>query len=231
MVTLFLGLPFPPTTTVVCFRWVWSVVVLYLTWYSTICIVLITAAVVATNFWVNSLSQLLKPFFTVYLVLSRFSVGGVLYITCISSPLAWWHQHDVTSIAKWCGQASFWLLAIWLLLLLNRCLWSGKQISLNTCWQSDDPMSLNSHWQFGDILSLSSNDRICSFNWIGGSKHCFLTSFSNFITTFFFFYFWQFATWGRLNVHCHRSWYSNWIFLFPCVRKVPSIDSTCFLHT
>ncbi len=30
-----------------------------------------------------------------------------------------------------------------------------------------------------DILSLSSNDRICSFNWIRGSKHCFLTSFSN----------------------------------------------------
>jgi hypothetical protein len=40
-------------------------------------------------------------------------------------------------------------------------------------------MSLNACWQFGNILLLSSNDRICSFNWIRGSKHCFLTSFSN----------------------------------------------------
>jgi hypothetical protein len=40
-------------------------------------------------------------------------------------------------------------------------------------------MSLNSCWKFGNILLLSSNDRICSFNWIRGSKHCFLTSFSN----------------------------------------------------
>jgi hypothetical protein len=40
-------------------------------------------------------------------------------------------------------------------------------------------MLLNSCWRFGNILSLSSNDRICSFNWIRGSKHCFLTSSSN----------------------------------------------------
>ncbi len=40
-------------------------------------------------------------------------------------------------------------------------------------------MCLNSSWQFGNILSLSSNNRICSFNWIRGSKQCFLTSFSN----------------------------------------------------
>ncbi len=40
-------------------------------------------------------------------------------------------------------------------------------------------MSLNSRWQFGDILLLSSNNRSCSFNWIRGSKHCFLTSFFN----------------------------------------------------
>jgi hypothetical protein len=40
-------------------------------------------------------------------------------------------------------------------------------------------MSLNSCWQFGDILLLSSNDTVCSFIWIRGSKHCFLTSFSN----------------------------------------------------
>ncbi len=40
-------------------------------------------------------------------------------------------------------------------------------------------MLLNSCRQFGDILLLSSNDRIYSYNWIKGSKHCFLTSFSN----------------------------------------------------
>ncbi len=156
MVTLFLGLPLPPTTTVVCFRWVWSVIVLYLTWYSTISIVLVTAAVVVTIFWINPLLQLLKPCFTVYLVLIRISVGGVLYISCIPLPLAWWHQHDITSIAKWRGQASYWLLAIWLLLSLNHRLWSSEQILLNTRWQSDNLMLLNSRWQFGDILLLLS---------------------------------------------------------------------------
>ncbi len=40
-------------------------------------------------------------------------------------------------------------------------------------------MLLNSCWQFGDILSLSSNNRICSFYWIRGRKHYFLTSFCN----------------------------------------------------
>ncbi len=40
-------------------------------------------------------------------------------------------------------------------------------------------MLLNSCWQFGDILSLSRNKRISSFYWIRGSKHSFLTSFSN----------------------------------------------------
>ncbi len=40
-------------------------------------------------------------------------------------------------------------------------------------------MLLNSRWRFGNILLLSSNNRICSLNWIRGSKHCFLTSFSN----------------------------------------------------
>jgi hypothetical protein len=38
-------------------------------------------------------------------------------------------------------------------------------------------------------LLLSSNDRICSFNWIRGSKHCFLTSFSNFYRYFLFLVF------------------------------------------
>jgi hypothetical protein len=36
---------------------------------------------------------------------------------------------------------------------------------------------------------------------------------------------------GWLNVQCLRSCYSNWIFVFSCVRKVPSIDSTCFSRT
>jgi hypothetical protein len=40
-------------------------------------------------------------------------------------------------------------------------------------------MLLNSCWWFGDILLLSSNNRFCSFNWIRGSKHFFLTCFSN----------------------------------------------------
>jgi hypothetical protein len=50
-------------------------------------------------------------------------------------------------------------------------------------------MLLNSCWQFGDILLLSSNNRICSFNWIRGSKYCFLTSFSNFYRYFLFLVF------------------------------------------
>jgi hypothetical protein len=50
-------------------------------------------------------------------------------------------------------------------------------------------MSLNSRWKFGNILLLSSNDRICSFNWIRGSKHCFLTSFSNLYRYFLFLVF------------------------------------------
>ncbi len=34
---------------------------------------------------------------------------------------------------------------------------------------------------------------------------------------------WRFAdieTWGWLNIHCHRLYYSNWIRLFPCVLRV-----------
>ncbi len=46
-------------------------------------------------------------------------------------------------------------------------------------------MLLNSCWQFGDILSLCRNNRISSFYWIRGSKHSFLTSFSNLNCYFF----------------------------------------------
>jgi hypothetical protein len=50
-------------------------------------------------------------------------------------------------------------------------------------------MLLNAHWQFGNILLLSSNNRISSFYWIRGSKHCFLTSFSNLNRYFLFLVF------------------------------------------
>jgi hypothetical protein len=50
------------------------------------CIVLVTAAVVVTISLVNPSSQHSSHVFTVYLVLSRFSVGRVLYITCIPLP-------------------------------------------------------------------------------------------------------------------------------------------------
>ncbi len=50
-------------------------------------------------------------------------------------------------------------------------------------------MLLVAHWQFWDILLLSSNDRISSFCWIRGSKHFFLTSFSNLNCYFLFLVF------------------------------------------
>jgi hypothetical protein len=50
-------------------------------------------------------------------------------------------------------------------------------------------MSLNTCWQFGNILLLSSNNRVSSFYWIGASKHCFLTSFSNLNCYFLFLVF------------------------------------------
>ncbi len=47
---------------------------------------------------------------------------------------------------------------------------------LLTIWQSNGPKFM---LVISDNLLLSSNNRICSFDWIRGSKHCFLTSFSN----------------------------------------------------
>ncbi len=41
----------------------------------------------------------------------------------------------------------------------------------------------------------------------------------------------QGVTRGRLNVHCVRLYYSNWIHFLVIFLQVPSIDSTCFLHT
>jgi hypothetical protein len=65
-------------------------------------------------------------------------------------------------------------------------------------------MLLISCWKFGNILSLlSSNDRICIFNWIRGSKHCFLTSFSN-LNCYILFLF--FTRNHYLLVSSHLSW-------------------------
>jgi hypothetical protein len=60
-------------------------------------------------------------------------------------------------------------------------------------------MLLNSRRRFDDILSLSSNDRICSFHWMRGSKHCFLTSFSNLDRYFLFLVFRTIATYMFLH--------------------------------
>jgi hypothetical protein len=64
-------------------------------------------------------------------------------------------------------------------------------------------MLLNEHWQFGDILLLSSNNRISSFYWIRGSKHCFLTSFSNLNCYFLFLVFSQ-NRYLRVSLHLSR---------------------------
>jgi hypothetical protein len=83
-------------------------------------------------------------------------------------------------------------------------------------------MLLNSPWQFGNILLLSSNDRICSFNWIRGSKDCFLTSFSNLSCYFLFLVFLQNH---YLLVSLHLSWLrgnqiSHPVFI-PFVLRIP----------
>ncbi len=97
-----------PTTAVVCFRWVLIRVVLYF-------YMILHNLHIACYCGGGGNYLMCLPLITANnaMVLSRFSVGGVLYLTCIPLPLAWWRQHDVTSIAKWRGQASSWLLAIW----------------------------------------------------------------------------------------------------------------------
>ncbi len=157
-----------PTTTGVCFRWVWSVVVFYLTWFSIICIVLVTAVVVVTISWVNPLSQLFMPCFYLVLVLSRFTVGRVLHLTCIPLPLAWWHEHDVTNIAKWCGQASSWLLAIWLSLIAKSLLaiWqSCIAKALLMIWRSCIPKCTLANWRLYIALSLLTTWHCCITKW------------------------------------------------------------------
>ncbi len=94
----FLVVALPPTTMVVCLRWVWSVVVLYITWYCTICIVLVTAAAVVTIPWVNPLSQLSKSCFNRICgfkqVFSRQSIVHDMYPLAFGLMMsAWCHQH------------------------------------------------------------------------------------------------------------------------------------------
>ncbi len=60
---------------------------------------------------------------------------------------------------------------------------------LLTIWQSNVAKFM--FCNLATSLSLSSNDGICSFIWIRGSKHSFLTSFSNFYRYFLFLVFWQ----------------------------------------
>ncbi len=83
-------------------------------------------------------------------------------------------------------------------------------------------MSPNSRWQFGNILLLSSNDRICSFNCIRGSTHCFITSFSN---SYCYSHFLVFLQHRYLLVYLHLSWLhgtpiSRPVFI-PFVLQIP----------
>jgi hypothetical protein len=83
-------------------------------------------------------------------------------------------------------------------------------------------MSLNACWQFRDSLLLSSNYRISSFYWIKGSKHCFLTSFSNLNCYFLFLVFLR----NRyLLVSLRLSWHMGIqfliLFFIPLLLRVP----------
>jgi hypothetical protein len=90
-----------------------------------------------------------------------------------------------------------------------------------------------------NILSLSSNNRICSFDWIRGSKHCFLTSFSNLYRYFLFLVFSQNH---YLLVSSHLSWllgtpishpvFIPFVLQIPCRTCTPIFlaHMTCFLE-
>jgi hypothetical protein len=69
-----------PTTAVVCFRWFYFVVVLYISLSTVLLIVPVTASVVrgGTSTWVNPSSKLSMPWFGSF---NRSLVGGVQYIT------------------------------------------------------------------------------------------------------------------------------------------------------
>jgi hypothetical protein len=72
---------------------------------------------------------------------------------------------------------------------------------LLTIWQSN--VAKFTFCALATSLLLSSNNRICSFIWIRGSKHSFLTSFSNFYRYFPFLVFLQRR---YLLVSLHLSW-------------------------
>ncbi len=101
------------------------------------------------------------------------------------SPLFWLDDVSMTSPALLDDCQPFGILLslndCWqfgFLLLLNDCWQFGELVLLHDCWQFGILVLLNVCWQFGVILSLNSNNRVSSFHWIRGSKHCFLTSFS-----------------------------------------------------
>ncbi len=142
----------------------------------------------------------------------RSLVGGVLY-EHVFPCLAWWHQHDITSIAKWLlatwSLITKWSMAIWqscnanthwhssVLILLNICWQFGILLSLNTCWQFGVLVLLNVCWQFGVTLLLNSIDSVNSFCWTSRSKLCFLTCFSYFSRHFLTLVFLQ--NWYLIN--------------------------------
>ncbi len=79
-------------------------------------------------------------------------------------------------------------------------------------WQTDIAKYLPTYWQSNvakftlAILRhpiASSSGRICNFNWIRGSKYCFLTSFSN---LYCYFHFLVFLRHCYLLVYLHLSW-------------------------
>jgi hypothetical protein len=83
-------------------------------------------------------------------------------------------------------------------------------------------MSLNSCWRFSNILLLSSNNRICSFYWMRGSKHFFLTSFSN-LNRYFLFLVFSLSRYllvsSRLSQHKGIRFFIS--FFIPLVLQVP----------
>ncbi len=90
-------------------------------------------------------------------------------------------------------------------------------------------MLLNACWQFGNTLLLSSNNRISSFYWIRGSKHCFLTSFSNLNCIFLFLVFFAQSLLTSFYAPFSAAWESDFSsrFFIPLVLQVPRC--TCAL--
>ncbi len=97
---------------------------------------------------------------------------------------------------------------------------------LLTIWQSN--VALFTFCDLATSLLLSSNNRICSFIWIRGSKHSFLPSFSNFYRYFLFLAFLQHR---YLLVSLHPSWLRrtpliSHPILIPFVLWIPRLTCT-----